>query len=62
MNAVVESFVKSLKKKRVKKRIYITLQLARADVFDYIEAFHNRQHRHSHLADVSPEVFDQASF
>lgn len=61
-NAVVESFSSSLKKERIKKRIYKTRELARADVFDYIEVFYNRQRRHSHLGGVSPEVFEQASF
>jgi putative transposase len=55
-NAVTESFFSSLKKERVTKRIYETRELARADVFDYIEVFYNRVHRHSHLDDVSPEA------
>ena len=61
-NAVVESFFSSLKKERIKKRIYKTRDLARADIFDYIEVFYNRQRRHSHLGGVSPEAFEQASF
>lgn len=61
-NAVVESFFSSLKKERVKKRIYKTRELAKADIFDYIEVFYNRQRRHSHLGGVSPEAFEQASF
>jgi putative transposase len=35
-NAVAESFFSSLKKERIKKRIYKTRELARADIFDYI--------------------------
>ena len=61
-NAVVESFFSSPKKERIKKRIYKTRELARADVFDYIEVFYNRKRRHSHLNGVSPEAFEQASF
>ena len=61
-NAVVESFFSSLKKERIKKRLYKTRDLARADIFDYIEVFYNRQRRHSHLGGVSPEAFEQASF
>ena len=61
-NAVVESFFSSLKKERIKKRIYKTRELARADVFDYIEVFYNRKRRHSHLGGVSPEVYEQDSF
>jgi putative transposase len=60
-NAVAESFFSSLKKERVKKRIYKTRDLARADIFDYIEMFYNRTRRHSHLGGVSPEVFEGAS-
>ena len=60
-NAVAESFFSSLKKERIKKRIYKTRDLARADVFDYIESFYNRTCRHSNLGGVSPEAFENAS-
>ena len=60
-NAVVESFFGSLNKERIKKRIYKTREMARADSFDYIEVFYNRKRRHSHLGGVSPEVFEQTS-
>ncbi|WP_154066848.1 IS3 family transposase [Kosakonia radicincitans] len=59
-NAVAESFFSSLKKERIRKRIYKTRDLARADIFDYIEVFYNRARRHSHLGGVSPEAFEQA--
>ena len=36
-NAVAESFFSSLKKERIKKRIYKTREMARADVFDYTD-------------------------
>ncbi|PXW42282.1 putative transposase [Erwinia sp. AG740] len=60
-NAVAESFFSSLKKERIRKRIYKTRDLARADIFDYIEVFYNRVRRHSHLGGISPEAFEQAS-
>jgi putative transposase len=60
-NAVAESFFSSLKKERIRKRIYKTRDMARADIFDYIEVFYNRTRRHSHLGGVSPEAFEQAS-
>lgn len=60
-NAVAESFFSLLKKERIRKRIYKTRDLARADIFDYIEVFYNRARRHSHLGGVSPEAFEQAS-
>jgi putative transposase len=60
-NAVAESFFGSLKSERIRKRIYKTREMARADVFDYIEIFYNRTRRHSHLGGVSPEAFERAS-
>ena len=60
-DTVAESFFSSLKKERIRKRIYKTRDLARADICDYIEAFYNRVRRHSHLGGVSPEAFEQAS-
>jgi putative transposase len=60
-NAVAESFFSSLKKERIRKRIYKTRDMARSDVFDYIEGFYNKTRRYSHLGGVSPETFEQAS-
>ncbi|SFU20592.1 putative transposase [Kosakonia arachidis] len=40
-NAVAESFFNSLKKERIRKRIYKTRDLTRADIFDYIEVLYN---------------------
>lgn len=60
-NAVAESFFSSLKKERIRKRIYKTRDLARANIFDYIEVFYNRARRHRHLGGVSQEAFEQAS-
>lgn len=61
-NVVAESFFSSLKKERIKKRIYKTRAMAKRDIFDYIEVFYNRQRRHSHLGGVSSDAFEQASF
>ena len=58
-NAVAESFFSSLKKERVKRRIYATREEARSDVCDYIEGFYNRVRRHSHLDQLSPMDFEQ---
>ncbi len=60
-NAVAESFFSSLKKERIRKRIYKTREMARADIFDYIEVFYNRSRRHSHLGGISPEAFETAA-
>lgn len=59
-NAVAESFFSSLKKERIKKRIYKNRELAIADISDYIESFYNRTRRHSHLGGVSPVEFESA--
>ena len=48
-------------KKRVRKRIDKTRDLARADVLDYIGAYYNRTRRHSPLGGVSPEAVERAS-
>ena len=58
-NAVAESFFSSLKKERVKRKIYGSRAEARADLFDYIEVFYNRKRRHSHLNQMSPMTFEQ---
>ena len=58
-NAVAESFFSSLKKERIKRRIYASRQEAKSDVFDYIEGFYNRVRRHSHLDQMSPHAFEQ---
>jgi len=60
-NAVVESFFSSLKKERIRRRIYRSREEARADVFDYIEVFYNRTRRHSHIGNVSPHDFERAA-
>lgn len=57
-NAVVESFFSSLKKERIRKRIYTSRELATAEIADYIETFYNRTRRHSYLSGVSPETFE----
>lgn len=59
-NAAMESFFASLKKERVyTKPRYPTRDEARADLFDYIEAFYNPQRRHSTLGQISPAEFEQ---
>ncbi|ATI64815.1 hypothetical protein CPU03_11440 [Edwardsiella tarda] len=47
----------SLQKECIRKCVYPTRELARADIFDYIEAFYNQAHRH--LGGITPEVFDR---
>ena len=54
-NAVAESFFSSLKKERIKKRIYDNREVAVNDISDYIESFYNQKRRHQHLGGVSPQ-------
>lgn len=60
-NAVAESFFGSLKKERIKKRIYKNREIATADIAAYIEEFYNPVRRHSYLGGVSPDAFEAAS-
>lgn len=60
-NAVAESFFSSIKKERIRRRVYRTIDEAKADVFDYIEMFYNPRRRHSYVGGVSPEAFEGAS-
>jgi putative transposase len=54
-----ETFFSSLKKERIKKKIYRNREIAHADISEYIESF-NQTRRHSHLGGVSPEDFEVA--
>jgi putative transposase len=58
-NAVVESFFASLKRERTRRRKYRTRDEARADVFDYIERFYNRERRHGYVGNISPVEFEE---
>ena len=60
-NAVAESFFSSLKKERVKKRIYKNRTVATEDISDYIETFFNQIRRHSHLSGMSPVQYETAA-
>jgi len=60
-NAVAESFFSSLKKERIKKRIYKDRDTAKNDIADYIDSFYNPTRRHSHLGGVSPAVFESSN-
>jgi putative transposase len=58
-NAVAESFFSSLKKERIKRKIYSTREEAKSEIFEYIEVFYNRKRRHSHLNQLSPVEFEK---
>jgi putative transposase len=59
-NAVAESFFQLLKRERVRKKIYLTREKARSDIFDYIEMFYNSKRQHSHANGMSPLAYERA--
>ena len=58
-NAVVESFFSTLKTELIGDYVYRTRAEARANIFEYIEIWYNRQRRHSSLGYLSPTEFEQ---
>ena len=48
-NASMESFFATLKKERIYRREYVTMEEVKADMFRYIELFYNRKRLHSVL-------------
>ena len=58
-NAVVESFFQLLKRERIKRRIYVTREDARAEIFDYIEMFYNPVRQHAYNKGLSPVKYEQ---
>jgi putative transposase len=58
-NAAMESFFSTLKIERCHRRLYLTREQARADIFDYIEGFYNPRRRHSTLGGLSPMEYEK---
>ena len=58
-NAVAESFFQLLKRERVKKQTYSTREVAKRDIFNYIEMFHNPVRRHTANNLLSPVEFER---
>jgi putative transposase len=57
-NACIESFFGTLKRELVHHRRYVTRDEAKQEIFEYIEAFYNRQRRHSTLGYHSPAEYE----
>lgn len=53
-NSCVESFFASLKKEKMYRKKYDTIEEVKKDVFWYIEVFYNRKRRHSTLEYMTP--------
>jgi putative transposase len=58
-NAVAESFFATLKKELVHRRSWPTKNELRAEIFDYIEVFYNRERRHSTLGQRAPAEYEK---
>ncbi len=57
-NAVAESFFKTLKQELVYHERFTTREQARLAIFEYIEAFYNRQRKHSRNEYLSPADYE----
>lgn len=57
-NATMESFWSTLKLELVYRRCFATRAQARAEIFDYVETFYNRQRTHSALDYHSPADYE----
>jgi transposase InsO family protein len=60
-NAVAESFFATIKKELVHRQAWPSRRDLSSAVFDYIEAFYNRQRRHSTLGYLSPEQYENTT-
>jgi putative transposase len=58
-NSVAESFFATLKKDLVHRRSWPTKAQARTAIFEFIEAFYNRERRHSTLGYLTPAEYEQ---
>ena len=53
-NSCMESFFATLKKERIYRKQYSTMEEVKQDMFQYIELFYNRRRLHSVLGYMSP--------
>jgi len=58
-NALMESFIGTLKTECVERESYQTREEARHSIFEYLEVFYNRQRLHSSLGYASPVMYEQ---
>ena len=57
-NAMAESFFATLECELIDRTTFRTRKQAQLAIFDFIEAFYNRQRRHSSIGYLSPVVFE----
>ena len=58
-NAMVESFMHTLKVECVYQHKFATREAARREITDYIENFYNSKRKHSALDYLSPNQYEQ---
>jgi putative transposase len=58
-NSVAESFFRTLKSELIYQHKYDTWERAKVEIFDYIEAYYNRQRKHSTNDYLSPHDYEQ---
>ncbi|MBU7008886.1 putative transposase [Peptococcaceae bacterium DYL19] len=56
-NACAETFFSTIKSERLHHRTYKNIDVARKDIFWYIECFYNRQRRHAAIGNMTPVAF-----
>ncbi len=57
-NAVAESFFHTIKTEMIYTERYATKEIAKQNVFQYIEIYYNRIRRHSAIGSIAPAVFE----
>ena len=55
-------FFQLLKRERIRRRIYISRDKARQDIFAYIEMFYNPKRQHSFSNNMSPVEYEKQYF
>ena len=52
-----KKFFATIKKERIYRRRYVTMEEVKTDMFQYIELFYNRKRMHSVLGYMSPVAY-----
>jgi transposase InsO family protein len=58
-NAFAESFFSRLKAETLENGAFLNIEVAKTEVFDFIEISYNRKRRHSALGNKSPLNFEK---
>ncbi len=58
-NAVAESFNSTLKTELVHRTIFLTQEIAKTTIAEWIEVFYNRQRHHSSIGYATPVAFEE---